>query len=182
MKHGKQAGTKSIKRVPGMARHRHLDALARTALALAIGMGLPATAAARHHVQPRVHDGHKPAVVKAANGTPVVNIVAPGKHGLSHNVYSRFDVGNKGLILNNSASISKTQLAGYIYGNANLKASGPASVILNEVTSTRSSQLKGYMEVAGAPATVIVANPNGIACDGCGFINTPRAVLTTGKP
>ncbi len=28
----------------------------------------------------------------------------------------------------------------------------------------------------------MVANPNGITCDGCGFINTARATLTTGKP
>ncbi|HDC1142051.1 TPA: Contact-dependent inhibitor A, partial [Escherichia coli] len=29
---------------------------------------------------------------------------------------------------------------------------------------------------------VMVANPYGITCDGCGFINTPRATLTTGRP
>ncbi|MCG6574491.1 hypothetical protein EGM97_07220, partial [Pseudomonas sp. AF32] len=28
----------------------------------------------------------------------------------------------------------------------------------------------------------IVANPYGITCNGCGFINTPQATLTTGKP
>ncbi|WP_010446439.1 putative adhesin, partial [Pseudomonas asplenii] len=30
-------------------------------------------------------------------------------------------------------------------------------------------------------AHVIVANPYGISCNGCGFINTPQATLTTGK-
>ncbi|ENF4156864.1 hemagglutinin repeat-containing protein, partial [Escherichia coli] len=29
---------------------------------------------------------------------------------------------------------------------------------------------------------VMVANPYGITCDGCGFINTPHATLTTGRP
>ncbi len=29
---------------------------------------------------------------------------------------------------------------------------------------------------------MVVANPHGITCDGCGFINTPHATLTTGKP
>jgi len=29
---------------------------------------------------------------------------------------------------------------------------------------------------------VVIANPNGITCDGCGFINTSRGVLTTGVP
>ncbi|SFW90445.1 adhesin HecA family 20-residue repeat-containing protein, partial [Pseudomonas sp. NFACC09-4] len=43
-------------------------------------------------------------------------------------------------------------------------------------------QLRGYTEVAGKSAHVIVANPYGITCNGCGFINTPRATLTTGKP
>ncbi|MFS2097307.1 filamentous hemagglutinin N-terminal domain-containing protein, partial [Pseudomonas sp. Pseusp11] len=37
-------------------------------------------------------------------------------------------------------------------------------------------------EVAGQSARVIVANPYGISCNGCGFINTPRVTLTTGKP
>lgn len=31
-------------------------------------------------------------------------------------------------------------------------------------------------------AKVIVANPYGIGCNGCGFINTPNVTLTTGKP
>src|SRR5690606_9315542 len=36
-------------------------------------------------------------------------------------------------------------------------------------------------EVAGRGAEVIIANPSGITCDGCGFINTSRGVLTTGQ-
>ncbi|MHB1117843.1 hemagglutinin repeat-containing protein [Sideroxydans sp.] len=55
-------------------------------------------------------------------------------------------------------------------------------MILNEVTSTNRSQLNGYTEVAGQRAEVIIANPNGITCNGCGFINTSRGVLTTGTP
>ena len=39
-----------------------------------------------------------------------------------------------------------------------------------------------YTEVAGRSAAVIVANPHGITCDGCGFINTPRVTLSTGTP
>ena len=38
------------------------------------------------------------------------------------------------------------------------------------------------LEVFGTKADVIVANPNGVTCDGCGFINTPRVTLTTGTP
>jgi filamentous hemagglutinin len=36
--------------------------------------------------------------------------------------------------------------------------------------------------VAGKKADVIIANPNGISCNGCGFINTDRVTLSTGKP
>lgn len=36
--------------------------------------------------------------------------------------------------------------------------------------------------MAGSRAQVVVANPAGITCDGCGFINTERATLTTGTP
>ena len=50
------------------------------------------------------------------------------------------------------------------------------------MTSTNASRLQGHIEVAGRSAAVIVANPNGITCDGCGFINTTRGTLTTGTP
>ena len=61
-------------------------------------------------------------------------------------------------------------------------ATGSARVILNEVNSTNPSLLNGYIEVAGQRAEVIIANPAGISCDGCGFINASRATLTTGTP
>ncbi|WP_225816427.1 two-partner secretion domain-containing protein, partial [Photorhabdus antumapuensis] len=35
--------------------------------------------------------------------------------------------------------------------------------------------------VAGQKAAVFIANPNGITCHGCGFINTPAVTLSTGK-
>ncbi|TYC60064.1 hypothetical protein FMN50_08435 [Rhodobacterales bacterium] len=42
--------------------------------------------------------------------------------------------------------------------------------------------LEGATEVFGGRAAYILANPNGITCNGCGFIGTPRATLTTGTP
>ncbi|PWU30937.1 adhesin, partial [Pseudomonas sp. RW407] len=118
----------------------------------------------------------------AGNGVPIVNIATPNGSGLSHNRFSDYNVGQQGLILNNATGkTASTQLGGRILGNPNLKGQA-AQKILNEVTGGSPSQLKGYTEVAGQGAHVIVANPNGITCNGCGFINTPRATLTTGKP
>jgi filamentous hemagglutinin len=42
--------------------------------------------------------------------------------------------------------------------------------------------LRGYIEVGGQRAEVIIANPAGISVDGGGFINASRATLTTGTP
>ena len=127
--------------------------------------------------------GQRPEVINTQNGLPQVNITAPNQAGISHNQYSQFDVNQRGAILNNSAVMTSTQLAGMIQGNANLQpGKSPASVILNEVNSTNPSQLRGFMEVAGGRAQVIVANPSGIVCNGCGTINAGRMTLTTGKP
>ncbi|AIY40132.1 Putative large exoprotein involved in heme utilization or adhesion of ShlA/HecA/FhaA family [Collimonas arenae] len=126
----------------------------------------------------------RPTVTSTANGIPLVNIVAPSASGLSHNQYTTFGVGSQGAILNNSSTVVSTQQAGFVAGNPNL-GNGPAKIILNEVTGTGISQLNGYLEVAGQRAQVIIANPNGIlvgGTNGAGFINTSRAVLTTGTP
>nr|WP_223555677.1 hemagglutinin repeat-containing protein [Pseudomonas sp. BF-R-01] len=119
----------------------------------------------------------------AGNGMQIVNIATPNGSGLSHNQFHDYNVSAQGLILNNgSAQTSLTQMGGIIIGNPNLKNSGSAQTILNEVIGGSPSQLRGYTEVAGQSAHVIVANPYGITCNGCGFINTPRVTLTTGKP
>lgn len=126
--------------------------------------------------------GHQqPTITQTASGIPQVNIQTPSAGGVSHNTYSQFDVGNKGVILNNAHNNVQTQLGGMVAGNPWL-AKGEARIILNEVNSRNPSQLNGFVEVAGKKAQVVIANPAGISCDGCGFINANRATLTTGQP
>ncbi|WP_236078883.1 hemagglutinin repeat-containing protein [Paraburkholderia nemoris] len=125
--------------------------------------------------------GSRPAVGVTANGLPMVQIATPNAAGVSNNAYTTYNVGQSGLILNNSASSVQTQLGGYVTGNPNLGAGG-ARVIVNQVVGGNASQLLGYTEVAGQRADVVIANPAGIYCNGCGFINTSRGVLTTGTP
>ncbi|HCQ4575131.1 TPA: hemagglutinin repeat-containing protein [Escherichia albertii] len=126
--------------------------------------------------------GHQqPTIMQTANGTPQINIQTPSAGGVSHNTYSQFDVSNHGVILNNSHKNVQTQLGGMVAGNPWL-AKGEARIILNEVNSRNPSQLNGFVEVAGKKAQVVIANPAGISCDGCGFINANRATLTTGQP
>ncbi|WP_256578152.1 MULTISPECIES: hemagglutinin repeat-containing protein [unclassified Pseudomonas] len=120
---------------------------------------------------------------RAGNGVQIINIATPNGAGLSHNQFHDYNVGAQGVILNNGSNqASSTQLGGYIVDNPHLKNSGSAQAILNEVIGGSPSQLRGYTEVAGQSARVIVANPYGITCNGCGFINSPRVTLTTGKP
>ncbi|MEH2922306.1 DUF637 domain-containing protein [Samsonia erythrinae] len=119
--------------------------------------------------------------VNNAGAVPVINIATPNPAGISHNTYKDFSVGTPGAVLNNSTAAGKSQLAGQLNANANLKGKA-AELIINEVTGTARSSLQGKVEVFGKKANVLIANPNGITCDGCGFINTPSVTLTTGKP
>ncbi|WP_454766900.1 hemagglutinin repeat-containing protein [Cupriavidus campinensis] len=150
-------------------------------LATWLAMGLPMVAGAQIVADPNA-GANRPGVSQTANGLPQVNITGPSGAGVSVNHYTQFDVNKAGAILNNSPGIVATQQAGYINGNPNLQPGGSARIIVNQVTSTLPSQLRGYLEVAGPRAEVIVANPNGILVDGAGFINTSRATLTTGMP
>ncbi|EPG3954961.1 TPA: filamentous hemagglutinin N-terminal domain-containing protein [Klebsiella oxytoca] len=114
------------------------------------------------------------------SGANVIDIEAPNAAGVSHNLYREFNVGPNGTILNNSASDVNHSTHGSIAKNNNL-TNGSASVILNEVTSNKMSNLQGFIEVNGQKADVVIANPNGITCSGCSFINTNNAILTTGQ-
>lgn len=128
-------------------------------------------------------NGNTQVVIKPGN-VPVVNIATPNGAGISHNTYKDFNIGPQGAVLNNATHGGKTQLGVEIYsaqGNTYLKGK-PAELIINEVIGGSRSELQGKLEVFGNKANVMIANPNGITCDGCGFINAPGVTLTTGKP
>ncbi|WP_080436999.1 hemagglutinin repeat-containing protein [Burkholderia ubonensis] len=148
------------------------------AMAAALLFGVPLPSSAQIAPTP----GTNTHVIQTQNGLPQVNIAAPSGAGVSVNTYNQFDVQKNGAILNNSPTIVQTQQAGYINGNPNFGPGQSARIIVNQVNSANPSQLRGYVEVAGSRAEVVLANPSGIVVDGGGFINTSRATLTTGQP
>ncbi len=123
-----------------------------------------------------------PTLDKTPNGIDIIQIAKPNDAGISNNFYTDFNVSQDGLILNNIAKddkLAQSILAGYISANDNLTSS--AKLILNQVTGNDISKLLGYLEVAGKSADVIIANPNGITCQGCGFLNVENLTLATGR-
>lgn len=136
---------------------------------------------AQQVVDPAAAAANQSGSAKSLNGTAVQNIAAPNASGLSHNKFSSFNVDAKGLVINNSRINAISNIGGAVVANPNL-AGGEARLILNEVTGGSRSMLNGMQELLGGRAGYILANPNGITCDGCGFINFPRATLTTGRP
>ena len=156
----------------------------RSHLLLALGLATIVTSAhadATNIVADRNAVANQQAIIlKSSNGKAQVNIQTPSAAGVSRNVFTQFDVGNDGAILNNSRVNAQTQLAGWVEGNPYL-ARGEARVILNEVNSSDPSRLSGFTEIAGGRAELIIANPAGITCAGCGFINAARTTLTTGN-
>lgn len=132
----------------------------------------------------QVAPGQQGRAYVSPNGTTVVDIATANSAGVSRNKFNRFDVGAKGVVLNNTTVGGGTSVASQLAGSvfANTSSSRAASVIVNEVISANRSVLAGFTEVAGQRADVVLANPWGITCTGCGFINTDRVTLSTGTP
>lgn len=98
-----------------------------------------------------------------STGATTVQIAPVGNaSAISHNTYTDFSVSPSGVSLDNRSVNART--------------------ILNEVTSSKVSNLNGPLEVLGSRAHVIIANPNGISVDGGSFRKTGGVVLSTGKP
>ncbi len=123
----------------------------------------------------------RPVILQTSNGLPQIDITAPTAAGVSRNSFRQFDVDADGAIINNGRKASLTETGGWVAANPHM-AGGSARVILNEVQSSDPSQLQGYLEIAGDKAELVIANPAGITCQGCGFIHASRVQLVTGTP
>ncbi|EEA03642.1 filamentous hemagglutinin family outer membrane protein [Burkholderia sp. H160] len=163
-------------------RHAFRFALHPVVFAVLMGLGGALFAPMLSHAQIVPGGAHAPSVIQTQNGLPQVDINRPSSAGVSVNTYGQFDVQKNGAILNNSPVITGTQQAGQINGNPNLGANQAARIILNQVNSSAASQINGHLEVAGQRAEVVIANGSGISVNGGGFLNTSRAILTTGTP
>lgn len=131
----------------------------------------------RNNIQVSSNQG--PSMSLSENATDVINIVNPN-HGISHNKYKEFNVGEgNNVIFNNSKETGTSVTGGKVDANPNL--SDNANVILNEVQGNSSSSLNGGLEVFGKRADLVVANENGIQVNGAEFINTSGVTLSTGK-
>ncbi|MGP2516194.1 hemagglutinin repeat-containing protein [Yersinia sp. 2545 StPb PI] len=123
---------------------------------------------------------HGPDIHVATNGVPVINIAPPSASGMSHNQYEAFNVGREGVVFNNSLE-SVNSNAGQLGANPNLQGNA-ASLILNEVVGRNASLLLGRQQVVGMAADYVLANPNGISCDGCSFDpNFNQVTLVVGQ-
>ena len=114
-------------------------------------------------------------------GTIVIDIAKP-VDGFSNNSVDDFSVSSYGTILNNSAGGGTAQLGNRVVDPNSEITGSEADLILFQITGSTVSDLGGTIEVFGAAeAGLIIANPNGIDCNGCGFINTNRVDLVTGS-
>ncbi|MBA5688164.1 hemagglutinin repeat-containing protein [Rugamonas apoptosis] len=169
----------------GQACHRQgvTAALRPLWLALSNALGMVALLAVPVHAQivadPNAPGKQRPTVLQTSSGVTQVNIQTPSAAGVSRNTYVQFDVTDKGAVLNNSYRDVQSQLGGWVQGNPWMQRDA-ARVILNEVNASDPSQLRGFVEVAGPRAEVVIANPAGVHVDGGGFINANRVTITTG--
>lgn len=161
--------------VPGLASHLRLS-MPRWRLLLITNLFMPCSVFAQFVVDPNAAPSQRPVLHTTANGLPQVDISAPTAGGVSINRYQQFDVGTPGAIINNGRTASLTDLAGWVAANPALLAR-PATLIVNEVRSSKPSELHGYLEIARSKADLIIANPAGITCKGCGFLHANRVFL-----
>lgn len=98
--------------------------------------------------------------IRIKDNKPTQSISTPNSNGISHNYFTEFNVGKRGLNIDNAPS---------------------ARVIINEVTGTNISQLNGTMAIIGKQASLVIANPNGVNCNSCGVSNISHLTLLAGN-
>lgn len=119
----------------------------------------------------------------ANNKATIFDIANPNQSGLSYNRLTTFNVTANGAVVNNAMVTTKTSVAGDVTANQNLTTS--AKTILADVSAGAGrSTLSGTVELAGSSAGLIIANPYGISCNSCSFVNFGGAdvTLVAGKP
>lgn len=116
-------------------------------------------------------------MAKSENLTDVININKANGNGISHNVFSNFDIYD-GVIFNNSLKDGNSVTGGFVQKNPNLSTS--ANTIINEITSKSASNISGALEIFGNKANLIIANENGLNVNNASFINTKGVSLSTG--
>ncbi|WP_157655090.1 filamentous hemagglutinin N-terminal domain-containing protein, partial [Burkholderia ubonensis] len=151
--------------------------LRQLVVALVLGGMLPGLGWAQVVADPN-GGAHRPGITTTANGTALVNLVAPNAAGLSHNQFSTFSPQGRGVVLNNSTQMGVSQIGGQAMQNPNL--SQPAKAALLEVTQQRSA-LQGTLEAFGGKLDVLVANQHGVTINGLTTLNVGRLGVTTGQ-
>ncbi|OJB42110.1 two-partner secretion domain-containing protein, partial [Burkholderia ubonensis] len=151
--------------------------LKQLVMALVLGGMLPGLGWAQVVADPDA-GAHRPGITTTANGTALVNLVAPNAAGLSHNQFSAFSPQGRGVVLNNSTQMGVSQIGGQAMQNPNLTQ--PAKAALLEVTQQRSA-LQGTLEAFGGKLDVLVANQHGVTINGLTTLNVGRLGVTTGQ-
>ena len=108
-----------------------------------------------------VPDGHTATTVSMAPSGKTLIQPAPAAGGVSHNVFSRFDVSPAGAAFQNQAVGARS--------------------IVAEVRASQPSVIEGPVSVDGPRANLILANPNGLVINGGSFINFGSVALVAGS-
>ena len=148
-------------------------------LAIATALFIPAAPTWADGLQALIGHDSAPSIHNE-DTVPIIDIVAPNAAGLSHNLYSEYNVGSKGVVLNNSLVAGHSELAGKLQANSHFNGTA-ATTILNEVVGHNRSNINGPQVIFGTAADYVLANPNGIALNGATLDNAPRATFVVGS-
>ncbi|MGL4998266.1 MAG: filamentous hemagglutinin N-terminal domain-containing protein, partial [Cetobacterium sp.] len=123
----------------------------------------------------------------APNGVEILQTFPSDACGTFFQAYHRFDVGEAGLILNNSPGADPAEtspvlgrLGGMILENPLLKGKQAATRIIQSIEGGFPTRLSGPLEVYGPQAELILANPAGFILDRVSFLNMSKVTLITG--